>query len=152
MKQILLTTIALSGILLADFTRSDSIVTDSVTGLQWQDEPYTNDELTAYNNNTENGKVLFWQTAITYCENLTLDSYDDWRLPNLNELKSLVDRTKSNPVIVNGFVNSSSNDYWSSTTNVDYSNFAWIVFFDYGNVSYNYKDDSYYVRCVRAGE
>ena len=46
----------------------------------------------------------------------------------------------------------SSNNYWSSTTNVDYENNAWNVNFNNGNVNNNNKNNNNYVRCVRAGE
>ncbi|MEA2029313.1 MAG: DUF1566 domain-containing protein [Campylobacterota bacterium] len=142
MKKTLITLTLLATLANADFTRSGDIVTDSTTGLQWQDDA------------TAASTYLAWQGAIDHCENLTdFLGYSDWRLPNLNELKSIVDRSKSDPAIVGGFTNTSSNTYWSSTTHVDFTNIAWIVGFGNGDVGYNFgKDDSDYVRCVRAGE
>ena len=122
----------------ASFSKSGDIVTDSITGLEWQDNTI--------------GEEMEWQEAITYCEDLSLGGYSDWRLPNINELRSIVDRDKYNPAIVSAFTNFSSSYYWSSTTYEHNSNNAWIVSFYYGNVSYNNKNDSYLVRCVRAGE
>ncbi len=138
MKKTLITLIALASLANADFTRNSSIVIDSVTSLQWQDDtsPY----------------AMTWQNAISHCENLSLGGYGDWRLPNINELESIVERTKTNPAIVNGFVNTSSKYYWSSTTLTDYSHNAWIVNFNYGYENYRPKDSSLYVRCVRAGK
>ena len=140
MKKILLIMISISVLLFADFIKNGDIVTDTTTGLQWQDDA------------DAASVTKTWIEAINYCENLTLGGHNDWRLPNINELKSIIDRSKSNLVIVDGFTNVSSDVYWSSTTNADFSYLAWIVSFDNGNVSYNPKDDSYYVRCVRAGE
>lgn len=37
-----------------------------------------------------------WEQALTYCENLVLGVYSDWRLPNRNELQSLVDYSRYN--------------------------------------------------------
>ena len=140
MKKTLLITIGLSAMLFADFTRNRDMVTDTTTGLQWQD-------------NTEASTVTKnWTEAIDYCENLTLGGYSDWRLPNINELKSIVDRSKSNPAIVDAFINVSSNYYWSSTTSVDYEGNAWVVGFNLGYVGNYLKSYSYYVRCVRAGQ
>jgi len=122
----------------AGFSKSGNIVTDSTTGLQWQDDAI--------------GSTMTWQSAIDHCEGLSLDSYSDWRLPNVNELKTIVDRSKYNPAIVSGFINTSSANYWSSTTYENYSPHAWIVDFNYGYVNHSSKYNSNYVRCVRAGE
>ena len=124
----------------ADFSRDDTtqIVTDSNTGLEWQDDAI--------------GSTMTWQSAIDYCEGLSLDGFEDWRLPNINELKTIVDRSKVNPAIVSGFDNVLSSYYWSSTTAKNYSNYARIVHFDDGYVDVSSKSNSLYVRCVRAGE
>ncbi len=123
----------------ADFTRDDStkIVIDNETGLQWQD-------------NESVQKI--WQDAINYCEALTLGTYDDWRLPNRNELDSIVDDTKYNPSMSPVFQSYASNYFWSSTTYVYSKNYALFVHFSYGYQGRSLKDDNYYVRCVRAGQ
>ena len=139
MKQIFLMMIGLSVSIWAGFTRdnSTSIVTDSSTTLQWQDDINVSKT---------------WTQAIEYCENLTLGSHTDWRLPNENELYSLSDMSKSNPAIESIFKNVASNYYWSSTTSANYSNFAWYVGF-YNGYQGNYgKNHNNYVRCVRAGQ
>ena len=140
MKKILIISIGLSIILWASFSRSSSgIVTDNLTKLQWQDD---------YSDNGGTIKSATWQNDINYCEGLSLGGYSDWRLPNINELLSIVDYTKLNPSINSTFINTSPLDYyWSSTNNTYY---AWIVYFTYGSSrsSYN-KYNSFYVRCVR---
>ena len=35
-------------------------------------------------------KTMNWEAAVSYCENLTEDKHDDWRLPNIDELRSVV--------------------------------------------------------------
>lgn len=125
-------------LLQADFTKTGDIVKDSVSKLEWQDDAV--------------GSTTTWQSAIDRCEALSLGGYSDWRLPNINELKSIVDRSKVFPAIVNGFENVSSNDYWSSTTYEDSKGTAWIVSFGGGDVGSYGKGDNNYVRCVRDGE
>ena len=137
MRAILLIMIGLS-LLQADFIKTGDVVKDTVSKLEWQDN--------------EIGSQTTWQGAIDRCEALVLDGHNDWRLPNINELKSLIDRSKSNPAIVEGFKNTSSNFYWSSTTYNDYKGSAWVVLFSDGFVYYLYKATNGYVRCVRDGQ
>ena len=81
---------------------SDGTVTDTSTGLMWQQE--TADSMN-------------WESAISYCEDLSLAGYDDWRLPNRNELQTLVDYSKySTAIDTEFFPDTVSFYYWSSTT------------------------------------
>jgi len=139
MKIILLIIIGLS-VLNADFTKTGDIVSDSVTHLEWQ-----NDAI---------GTTTTWQGAINRCEYLSLGGYHDWRLPNINELKSIVDRSKKRPAIVSEFTSSTSTgDYWSSTTYDGNQYNAWVVnFYYHGYVEDEEKSINYYVRCVRSGQ
>ncbi len=138
--------IGLSSFLLAQeasqFTKVNSTVTDSKTGLEWQD------------NSDNNSTQKTWQEAIDYCEALTLDTHNDWRLPNINELKTLIDRTKREPAIKENVLEYiGTNDYyWSSSSIVGNENDAWVVVFNYGGVYGDVKDDYVYVRCVRDGQ
>ena len=139
MKQIFLMMIGLSVMLFADFSRDSNtqIVTDNNTTLQWQDDINVSKT---------------WTEAIGYCENLTLGSHTDWRLPNENELYSLSDMSKSNPAIDSIFKNIVSDNYWSSTSYAGVSTDAWYVRFYFGRQYYNNKTNIYFVRCVRAGQ
>ncbi|MBN2824761.1 MAG: DUF1566 domain-containing protein, partial [Campylobacterales bacterium] len=100
------------------------------------------------------GSTTTWQGAIDRCEALTLDGHTDWRLPNKNELLSIVDLSKVNPAIKSGFVNTASVSYWSATTSAEESSNAWLVYFYSGRTAYygNRNDDYYSVRCVRSGQ
>ena len=136
MKIIVLIITALSLVLFADVSRSNDMVSDSFTKLQWQD-------------NTTVG-TKNWESALTYCENLSLNTHNDWRLPNLNELTSIVDRSKDSPAIVDIFVNTQDSTYWSSTTYEHSKTYAWFVHFGTGSVENNkLKTTAKYVRCVR---
>ncbi len=50
--------------------------TDQVTGYTWQETPA--------------GNTMQWQEAIDYCKSLTLADHDDWHLPTISELRSLI--------------------------------------------------------------
>lgn len=154
MKKIILIIVGLSIFLNADFTRDDltGIVSDSKTGLEWQDD---------YTDNGDAVKDANWTDAINYCEALTLGGLNDWRLPNYNELYSLGDRTKSSSAIFEEFVNTVNNStesyYWTSTT-TNNKDVAWVIrFTDATNNTRNknlagYSVSGYYVRCVRDAE
>jgi formylglycine-generating enzyme required for sulfatase activity len=120
----------------ARFTYDANTVSDIVTGLMWQRED---------DNVTRN-----WRDSLAYCENLGLGGYTDWRLPNIKELRSIVDNTTFAPAIAESvFLNSKSADYWSSTTSVEYPDDAWGVYFYGGSVEEFWKDGNIYTRCVR---
>lgn len=128
----------------SNFSRDDAteIVTDSTTGLQWQD------------NEIVETTTRTWQEAIDYCENnMTLGGHNDWRLPNIKELLSIADRSRISPAIdTSVFENISSNSCWSSTTYSGLTSNAWYVSSYNGTPNGYDKAHSYYVRCVRGGQ
>ncbi len=140
MKKTILSLFVVIGLLQADYIRDDSkgVVVDTSTNLMWQDDVPSVQKT--------------WIEAINYCENLTLASYDDWRLPNFNELYMLADRSRSNPAISSVFQNVVSSLYWSSTSFAFVPDSAWGVGFYGGYDGWGGKDGSGYVRCVRAGQ
>jgi len=123
----------------------DSVVVDGKTGLMWARD---GDE-----EGCNWGQQTDWDSAIDWCNNLDFAGYDDWRLPNVKELQSIVDYGTWGPAIdTTYFIYTKSNFYWSSTT-FDYNTYyAWGVNFYSGPVSTNNKTDDYYVRAVRGGE
>ncbi len=78
-------------------------VTDTCTGLMWQKDT------------GNDGNRLAWCDALAYCENLELADHDDWRLPNVRELQSIVDYGRFGPAIDPVF-GALSSWYWSSTS------------------------------------
>ena len=132
-----------SGLGFADFVdNGNGTVTDTVTGLMWQKE-------------TAPGTYT-WQQALEYAENLTFpaNGYTDWRLPNRNELQTLVDYSNYNPAIYPVFrPHTVSSYYWSSTTSADHASYALRVNFNSGFLAGRHKSaNSYYVRAVRSGQ
>ena len=114
-------------------------VTDQMTGLMWQAGEIRPEK---------------WQQALTYCNQLDLGGYRDWRLPTIKELSTLVNESRINPAIdTTVFPGTRSGSYWSSTTFAKHPGFAWHVRFDNG-LEYNggYKGRRYFVRAVRGGE
>jgi len=118
--------------------RAMVIANNTVTlkGLMWQD------------NRAVKRTKRTWQGAKSYCENLKLFGFHNWKLPTKTELKSIVDKRKR-PAIKQKFKHIMPSFYWSSSPNLAYSRDAWGVNFLYGYLSDYNKMDKYYVRCIR---
>ena len=103
----------------------DGTITDSATGLMWSQ--------------LDNGKGLNWEEALQWVKDKNSENYlgySDWRLPNVKELQSIVDYSKSpstsnSPAINEIFDCSEILDegselnypfYWSSTTHANMQN------------------------------
>ncbi len=123
-------------------------VTDQATSLMWQSV------------GTEEG--MDWEDALIYAKNLELGGYDDWRLPNIKELQSIVDYSGVFPAINSTLFNCTSftNEggyldygyYWSSTSayfglNSPEYYYAWYTAFGYGVD--NDGEDTHGAGCVR---
>jgi len=130
---------------ISSFSRNDALETveDNATRLMWQDNSDTTGA-----NTSDNWKN--WEYAVNYCSNLSLGGFDDWRLPSINELLSLVDYSRRTPAISVIFENLSGTIYWSSTSAKNQPSDAWRVNFKSGTSYYaNLKTFSHDVRCVR---
>ena len=113
-------------------------VTDIETKLMWQQKI---------------AGAMIWDQARSYCRGLSLADHKDWRLPELYELKTLVDRDQSPPEINHTyFQDTAASWYWSSTTIALNTFLAWRVNFGNGNEDYDYKFLDGYVRAVRGGQ
>lgn len=116
----------------------DGTVTDRCTGLMWEKETAPS--------------FYDWESALMRCYYLTLAGYTDWRLPNINELQSIVDYGRYTPAIDPVFVVPSDTAlklYWSSTG--EYSDQVWSVSYWLGQNGIDHKSQEFYVRAVRGG-
>lgn len=118
---------------------TNAVVKDSTTELYWQ-KGYATDKT--------------WQGAIEYCENLTLGEYSDWRLPNYNELASIIDFTRKDPAVNTTYLSMPTSEteyFWTSTTRQDSSDKALVFDFKSGAPKSGIvKSELNYVRCVRS--
>ena len=141
-------------------------VTDTKTGLMWKkcSEGQIWDSNT---NSCSGGNIVYtWQKALQQAQKVNTDggfaSYIDWRVPNKNELASLVEEQCYAPAInLAVFPNASSNSYWSSSPLSDDGDGAWSISFGYGsensvskNLNGYWYDVIYYgsIRLVRGGQ
>ena len=118
----------------------NTVVIDLTTGLMWQ---------------TEYVRGKTWQQALKHCEDLTYAGFNDWRLPNKNELASLLNYDKKSWPFTD-FLNSSPFDFWSSSslaydTGAGIGRYAWDVQSN-GTTTYTIKTDTLPTICVRNAE
>ena len=114
---------------------TNGTVTDSDTNLIWQQE------------NDSNNRS--WIDALAYCQELDLAGYDNWRLPNVKELVSIIEDNSYDPAIdTTFFPNTISSWYCSSTSSTAHRTSALGVLFTDGNVQPLGKGSCGYVRCV----
>ena len=80
--------------------------------------------------------------------------YTDWRLPNKNELESLVELRCYDPAInTKYFPNTPSNMVWSSSPYAGSPYLTWYVAFGNGYVGYDhFREYAAFVRLVRGGQ
>ncbi|MCI4625327.1 MAG: DUF1566 domain-containing protein [Candidatus Magnetoovum sp. WYHC-5] len=120
------------------FTSDNSTMTDNLTGLMWAKDASTPTVSSC------TGGAKIWSNAINYvtCLNgINYLGYNDWRLPNRNQLESLVNAESSSPsswLTSQGFSGLQS-WYWSSTSYAVSTDNAWYVSMDYGYVGYASK-------------
>lgn len=132
---------------------------DSETGLTWSSIAPTN---------------MFWQSAVDYCEELSLGGYSDWHLPTISELRSLFlqdcegSRSGESCGVTDSCLSYSecwsdsdcyyychnsngSSKFWSSSPVTDRDDERWIIYNDYENssISRSAVDNKFSVYCVR---
>ena len=97
----------------------DGTISDDATGLMWQQS---------------DSQSVDYEDAILSCETATTAGYSDWRLPNVKELQSIVDYSRSPDATSSAAIDAVFNStaitneegmtdwgyYWSSTTHASY--------------------------------
>jgi hypothetical protein len=126
------------------FAESGQTIVDRLTGLVW-----TRDAHPA-------GGPRTWQEGLDYIRALNGKNHlgsSDWRLPNLNELESLVNKQPNLAewLQAQGFRNLQVDYYWASTTYAAHPRYAWSVDIYGGIVAGHDKADAYFVWPVRRG-
>lgn len=134
-------------------------VSDRLTGLIWLKNADCTDTVGSI---IKSSGYLTWGEALIWSNGLASGACGlsdgsiagQWRLPDRNELDSLVDRSRSNPALPAGhpFTSVQSDGYgcWSSSSIANSS--AWVVSVGYGVVDYVSKYNYSYVWPVRSGQ
>jgi hypothetical protein len=121
--------------------KGDGTVSDQSTGLMW-----------TRNADAIKGKID-WEEALASSAACKDGGHSDWRLPNRNELASLIDLGRSEPALASGhpFKNVRSDYYWTSTTPANNDDHAWVIHFYIGFITHDDKGGSHHVWYVRDG-
>ncbi len=124
------------------FTGQGDVVRDHLTGLTWT--------VTA----NLGGFPCTWPEAFAHIEALNREhygGYEDWRLPNRNELRSLMSYQAKKPALPQGhpFVDVFLGWYWTSTTAVIAPAYAWAVHLEGARMFYGGKEQAYLFWPVR---
>ena len=147
----------------------DGTIIDTNTGLMWK---RCSEGLSGVNCEDGKRERYEWKNAVKRFKNVKYAGYKDWRLPTIDELKTLVycsngvkdkdkgrcnDGSEKPTINQQAFPNTLSNLYWSGSPAADSSDLAsWYVDFSDGNSSGNslasYRYFSLAVRLVRSGQ
>jgi hypothetical protein len=144
---------------------NDDTITDYSTHLMWK--KYSEGQRTI-----ACGKGMVrqytWDNAVRRFRQVSFAGYNDWRLPTIDELRSLVHCDRKEPLIETNktpsimekqcmkpaidnkiFPNTSPTRYWTSSTFYNKDEYAWSLHFDSGNDEENLKYYNASVRLVR---
>jgi hypothetical protein len=99
------------------------------------------------------GVLMLWEDALTNCYGLNIAGHNDWKLPNITELLSLIAYNSYGPAIDGAmFINCQASPYWSSTTYYSNHDYVWDVDFNDGKsvgADKTGSPESHFVRPVR---
>ena len=134
----------------------DNIVTDTKTGLMWKQ---CSEGLSGADCMTGTAAFITWQEALVLADTQNISGfagYFDWRLPNVEELRSLTAINCYNPSI-NEYVfsNTQLHTYWSAsptTIGNTESGEAWCISFTGGYSFGRSRSGKEYVRLVLSGQ
>lgn len=109
---------------------------DNATGLEWQATPLP--------------ESMTLDEAIAACAALSLGGHGDFRVPSIDELESIRDRSRFDPAIdTDAFPGCPSAWFWSDTPYAyATSEFAWIIDFNHGDSYGDHRSNLNRVRAV----
>ncbi len=99
------------------FEVRDTTVIDRLTRLEWRKDTIFE------------GRAMGWEEALRTVARLNRETSDTWRLPNINELESLVDCARHTPALPPEHPFTRTEEvYWSSTTSMYIPEWAWALY------------------------
>jgi hypothetical protein len=123
-----------------DFKEENNITI--FNGLMYQNQPFL--------------KRFNWKEANEYSKKIKLGGFNDWRLPNIDELKNILTHHKNKGkhgkyYIRKEFVDNLENNgwFWSNIKSKEYPSYAWNINFKNGNDTLEHVENKFFVLCVR---
>jgi hypothetical protein len=146
-------------------------ITDRNTGLVWEKKSddgglHDKDNTYPWSGSLFDDTIWDWLEDVNTENGVGFAGHNDWRIPNVKELQSIVNyeipfpgpvvSTAFNTACTEGCTVKSCSctaafGYFSSTTNALFTDLAWFVGFSFGNVDQNEKTAPLHVRAVRGG-
>jgi len=114
-------------------------VEDKKTGLLWEQSPDLIHDT--------------WSASVARCQTKAVGGQKGWRAPSVEELKSLIDASQTDPALPEGhpFSNIKSEIYWSATPSKSDDIVAWQVSFFTGEPVTDQKSGTRRIWCVLGG-
>lgn len=125
-----------------EFNESDGTATDNLTHLMWK--RCSEGQVFNPNSDTCDGEpsvtITSLKLALDNARQSSFADYNDWRVPNIKELNSLVEPICHYKVINQRiFPNTPPNDYWTSSINVDETQVDHVLYMSFATGE-NYSD------------
>ncbi|MBU3014497.1 DUF1566 domain-containing protein [Poseidonibacter lekithochrous] len=120
------------------YRKSSQVVVDTKEMLMWADDISVIKVMKTHDD------------AISYCEALVFSGYSDWRIPKIEEFKTIVDKKNFKNYINKAFRYNVPDGYWAERSHwrtlwfyADYMHFV------SGTAYFDSRHKNKYVRCVR---
>lgn len=123
----------------AGLKKSGNFVIDKTNNLMWQD---SKDNITMLGSQKE---------AVKYCKSLNQSGYTDWKLPSVEEYKTIIDKTRRDEVMINrAFKYILPEGYWTKDrTWRNFGVWGFYIYFKSGAAYYENRTYPKFFRCVR---
>ena len=128
---------------------NDNIVIDNKTGLIWKQ---CSEGLSGSDCSSSSLIAYTWQDALDLASLTDFAGFTDWRVPNIEELRSITAINCFSPTInSNIFPNTQATGFWSSSPFLNNQSEAWYINFKFGNNAISTRLSTYNLRLVRSG-
>ena len=141
MKYLLVLCVCILSLYGSKVYKKGEVVVDTSNKLVWQD---TKDNIMLR---------ISQEDAVQYCEDLVFSGLKDWRLPSVEEYKTIIDKTRPDENMIKKiFYYNLPDNYWASdrTWIRNFGRYGYYIFFKSGTAYYQNRTYKKFVRCVHS--